>query len=124
MFPARSTHASPKLGVTKVVPIYEQYSPEVYGDWYQIKSDFEKENGMEPTDPQVWIESPSAAFWGLMVGVDRDVIDACNQTEKNPVDLDTFERGEFLLTTGMNGSGLHQGDMMTFLSWIQTSSFS
>ena len=38
---------------TKVVPIYEQYSEEVYGDWYQIKSEFEKSNGVEPTDPQI-----------------------------------------------------------------------
>ena len=66
------------FGITKVVPIYEQYSEEVYGDWYQIKSDFEKSSGMEPTDPQVWIDSPSAAFWSLLVGVDSDVIDAYN----------------------------------------------
>ena len=102
------------FGVTKVVPVYEKYSQEIYGDWYQIKSDFEKENGMEPTDPQIWIDSPSAAFWSLMVGVDSDVIDAYNQTAENPVDIDAFERGEFLLTTDMNGNGLHQGDMMTF----------
>lgn len=102
------------FGVTKVVPVYEKYSQEIYGDWYQIKSDFEKENGMEPTDPQIWIDSPSAAFWSLMVGVDSDVIDAYNQTAENPVDIDAFGRGEFLLTTDMNGNGLHQGDMMTF----------
>mgnify|MGYP002509434651 CR=1 FL=1 len=102
------------FGVTKVVPVYEQYSPEVYGDWYQIKSGFEKESGMEPTDPQVWIDNPSAAFWSLMVGVDSDVIDAYNQTAETPVDIDAFERGEFLLTTDMNGNGLHRGDMMTF----------
>ena len=102
------------FGITKVVPIYEQYSEEVYGDWYQIKSDFEKSSGMEPTDPQVWIDSPSAAFWSLLVGVDSDVIDAYNQSAETPVDIDAFERGEFLLTTDMNGSGLHQGDMITF----------
>lgn len=102
------------FGITKVVPIYEQYSEEVYGDWYQIKSDFEKSSGMEPTDPQVWIDSPSAAFWSLLVGVDSDVIDAYNQLAETPIDIDAFERGEFLLTTDMNGSGLHQGDMMTF----------
>lgn len=102
------------FGITKVVPIYEQYSEEVYGDWYQIKSDFEKSSGMEPTDPQVWIDSPSAAFWSLLVGVDSDVIDAYNQLAETPIDIDAFEHGEFLLTTDMNGSGLHQGDMMTF----------
>ena len=102
------------FGITKVVPIYEQYSEEVYRDWYQIKSDFEKSSGMEPTDPQVWIDSPSAAFWSLLVGVDSDVIDAYNQLAETPIDIDAFERGEFLLTTDMNGSGLHQGDMMTF----------
>ena len=102
------------FGITKVVPIYEQYSEEVYGDWYQIKSDFEKSSGMEPTDPQVWIDSPSAAFWSLLVGVDSDVIDAYNQLAETPIDIDAFERGEFLLTTDMNGSGLHKGDMMTF----------
>lgn len=102
------------FGVTKVVPIYEQYSEEVYGDWYRIKSDFEKSSGMEPTDPQVWIDSPSAAFWSLLVGVDSDVIDAYNQSAETPVDINAFEHGEILLTTEMNGSGLHQGDMMTF----------
>ena len=102
------------LGVTKVVPIYEQYSPEVYGDWYQIKSDFERESGGEPTNPQVWIDSPKAAFWSLLVGVDRGVIEACNQSAETPVDIDAFERGEFLLTTDMNGNGLRQGDTMTF----------
>lgn len=102
------------LGVTKVVPIYEQYSPEVYGDWYQIKSDFERESGGEPTNPQVWIDSPKAAFWSLLVGVDREVIEAYNQSAEVPVDLDAFERGEFLLTTDMNGNGLRQGDTMTF----------
>ena len=102
------------FGITKVVPIYEQYSEEVYGDWYQIKSDFEKASGMEPTDPQVWIDSPGAAFWSLLVGVDSDVIDAYNQSAESPVDMDAFEHGEFLLTTEMNGNGLHQGDMMTF----------
>lgn len=102
------------LGVTKVVPIYEQHSPEVYGDWYQIKSDFERESGGEPTNPQVWIDSPKAAFWSLLVGVDREVIEAYNQSAEVPVDLDAFERGEFLLTTDMNGNGLRQGDTMTF----------
>lgn len=102
------------LGVTKVVPVYEQYSEEVYGDWYQIKSDFEKASGMEPTDPQVWIDSLSAAFWSLLVGADSDVIAAYNQSAETPVDIDAFERGEFLLTTDMNGNGLHQGDTMTF----------
>ncbi len=102
------------VGITKVVPIYEQYSEEVYGDWYRIKSDFEKASGMEPTDPQVWIDSPSAAFWSLLVGVDSDVIDAYNQSAESPVDIDAFEHGEFLLTTEMNGNGLHQGDRMTF----------
>ncbi len=100
--------------VTKVVPIYEQYSEEVYGDWYQIKRDFEKSSGMEPTDPQVWIDSPSAVFWSLLVGVDSDVIVAYNQSAESPIDIDAFEHGEFLLTTNMNGNGLHQGDMMTF----------
>ncbi len=102
------------FGITKVVPIYEQYSEEVYGDWYRIKSDFEKASGMEPTDPQVWIDSPGAAFWSLLVGVDSDVIDAYNQSAESPVDMDAFEHGEFLLTTEMNGNGLHQGDRMTF----------
>lgn len=102
------------FGITKVVPVYEQYSEEVYGDWYQIKSDFEKASGMEPTDSQVWIDSPSAAFWSLLVGVDSDVISAYNQSAETPVDIDAFERGEFLLTTDMNGNGLHQGDTMTF----------
>ena len=102
------------VGITKVVPIYEQYSEEVYGDWYRIKSDFEKASGMEPTDPQVWIDSPGAAFWSLLVGVDSDVIDAYNQSAESPVDIDAFEQGEFLLTTEMNGNGLHQGDRMTF----------
>lgn len=102
------------FGVTKVVPVYEQYSEEVYGDWYQIKSDFEKASGMEPTDPQVWIDSPSAAFWSLLVGVDSDVTNAYNQSAETPVDIDAFERGEFLLTTDMNGNGLHQGNTMTF----------
>lgn len=102
------------FGITKVVPIYEQYSEEVYGDWYRIKSDFEKSSGMEPTDPQVWIDSPGAAFWSLLVGVDSDVIDAYNQSAESPVDINAFEQGEFLLTTEMNGNGLHLGDRMTF----------
>ena len=102
------------FGVTKVVPIYEQYDPEVYGDWYQIKSDFEESNGMEPTDTQIWIDNPSAAFWGLLVGVDSDVVDAYNRSAETPVDLESFERGDFLLTTDMNGNGLHQGDRITF----------
>lgn len=102
------------FGITKVVPIYEQYSAEVYADWYQIKSDFERASGMEPTDPQIWIDSPNAAFWGLLVGVDSDVIATYNQSMETPVDINAFERGEFLLTTDMNGNGLHQGEMMTF----------
>lgn len=111
------------FGVTKVVPVYEQYTEEVYGDWYQIKSDFEKSSGMEPTDPQVWIDSPSAAFWSLLVGVDSDVIAAYNESTDTPVDIDAFERGEFLLTTEMNGNGLHQGDMMTFFVMDTDQSF-
>ncbi len=102
------------FGVTKVVPIYEHYSDEVYGNWYQIKSDFERENGIEPTDPQVWVDNPSAAFWGLMLGVDSDVIVSYNKSAETPIDIDAFERGEFLLTTNMNGDGLHKGDMITF----------
>lgn len=102
------------FGITKVVPIYEQYSEDVYKDWYRIKSDFEKASGMEPTDPQIWIDSPSAAFWGLLVGVDSDVIAVYNRSMETPVDIEAFERGEFLLTTDMNGNGLHQGEMITF----------
>ena len=48
------------------------------------------------------------------MGVDRDVITAYNQSAETPVDIDAFEAGEFLMTTGMNGDGLHQGDMITF----------
>lgn len=100
--------------ITKVVPIYEEYSDEVYADWYQIKSEFEKSSGMEPSDPQVWIDSPKAAFWGLLVGVDSDVIATYNQSAETPIDINAFERGDFLLTTEMNGNGLQEGSVITF----------
>ncbi|HCB95312.1 MAG TPA: hypothetical protein DEP65_06595 [Ruminococcus sp.] len=100
--------------MTKVVPIYEYYSDEVYRDWYQIKKEFEQSSGMESTDPQVWIDNPSATFWSLLVGVDSSVIASYNQSAEDPIDIDAFERGDFLLTTEMNGSGLHQGSIISF----------
>lgn len=102
------------FGMTKVVPVYQQYSDEVYGDWYRIKSDFEKASGMEPTDPQIWLDNPSATFWSLMVGIDSDILATYNQTAETPLDIDAFEQGRFLLTTEMNGNGLHEGSVVTF----------
>ena len=102
------------FGVTKVVPVYQQYSHEVYGDWYRIKSDFEKASGMETADPQTWLDNPSATFWSLMIGVDSDILAAYNQTAQTPVDIEAFEQGKFLLTTEMNGDGLREGDSITF----------
>ena len=102
------------FGVTKVVPVYQQYSDEVYGDWYRIKSDFEKASGMETADPQTWLDNPSATFWSLMIGVDSDILAAYNQTAQTPVDIEAFEQGKFLLTTEMNGDGLREGDSITF----------
>lgn len=102
------------FGMTKVVPVYQQYSDEVYGDWYRIKSDFEKASGMEPTDPQIWLDNPSATFWSLMVGIDSDILATYNQTAETPLDIDAFEQGRFLLTTKMNGNGLHEGSVVTF----------
>lgn len=52
--------------MTKVVPIYEYYSDEVYRDWYQIKKEFEQSSGMESTDPQVWLIIPAADLLELV----------------------------------------------------------
>ena len=49
-----------------------------------------------------------------MIGIDSDMIDAYNQTAQTPIDIAAFEEGEFLLTTEMNGNGLHQGSIITF----------
>ena len=100
--------------MTKVVPIYEHYSEEVYGDWLEIKNEFEQANGMEPTDTGIWMDNPKATFWSLLVGIDSRVIEEYNLSAETPVDIEGFEKGEFLLTTDMNGSGLHRGSMISF----------
>ena len=100
--------------MTKVVPIYEHYSEEVYGDWLEIKNEFEQANGMEPTDTDIWMDNPKATFWSLLVGIDSRVIEDYNLSAETPVDIEGFEKGEFLLTTDMNGSGLHRGSMISF----------
>lgn len=100
--------------MTKVVPIYEHYSDEVYYDWLKIKNEFETSNGMEPSDAGIWKENPEAAFWSILIGIDNDVIIDYNRSAQEPIDLEGFEKGEFLLTTDMNGSGLHMGSVMTF----------
>ena len=100
--------------MTKVVPIYEHYSEEVYGDWLQIKNEFEQANGMEPTDTGIWLDNPKATFWSLLVGIDSRAIEDYNLSAETPVDIERFEKGEFLLTTDMNGSGLHSGSMISF----------
>lgn len=61
---------------TKVVPIYEQYSEEVYGEWFKIKSEFEQSTGMSLSDTQKWIDNPKAMFWSLLIGIDSDVLAA------------------------------------------------
>ncbi len=110
----KSMEGVEKIGMTKVVPIYEQYSDEVYGDWLRIKREFEEANEMEPSDPEIWRENPKAAFWSLLIGVDSDVIEDYNRSAETPVDVEGFERGDFLLTTDMNGSGLRTGSVITF----------
>ena len=100
--------------MTKVVPIYEHYSEEVYGDWLEIKNEFEQANGMEPTDTGIWLDNPKATFWSLLVGIDSRVIEDYNLSAETPVDIERFEKGEFLLTTDMNGSGLHSGSRVSF----------
>lgn len=102
------------FSMTKVVPIYGQYSEAVYGDWLKIKNDFEQSNGMEATDPQMWIDTPKATFWSLLIGVDSETITAYNQSADVPIDIERFENGDFLLTTDMNGAGLHIGENITF----------
>ncbi len=100
--------------MTKVVPIYEHYSEEVYGDWLEIKNEFEQANGMEPTDTGIWLDNPKATFWSLLVGIDSRVIEDYNRSAETPIDIEGFEKGEFLLTTDMNGSGLHSGSRIPF----------
>ena len=100
--------------MTKVVPIYEHYSEEVYGDWLEIKNEFEQANGMEPTDTGIWLDNPKATFWSLLVGIDSRVIEGYNLSAETPIDIEGFEKGEFLLTTDMNGSGLHTGSRIPF----------
>lgn len=100
--------------MTRVVPIYEHYSEEVYGDWLEIKNEFEQANGMEPTDTRLWLENPKATFWSLLVGIDSRVIEEYNLSAETPIDVEGFEKGEFLLTTDMNGSGLHSGSRIPF----------
>ncbi len=100
--------------MTRVVPIYEHYSEEVYGDWLEIKNEFEQANGMEPTDIGIWLDNPKATFWSLLVGIDSRVIEEYNLSAETPIDIDGFEKGEFLLTTDMNGSGLHSGSRIPF----------
>ncbi len=110
----RNIEGADAFHMTKVVPVYEQYSDEVYGDWLTIKNEFEEANGMEPADTKLWTENPKAAFWSLLVGIDSDLIEEYNQSAENPVDIEGFENGEFLLTTEMNGDGLHVGSVITF----------
>ena len=100
--------------MAKVVPIYEHYSEEVYGDWLEIKNEFEQANGMEPTDTGIWLDNPKATFWSLLVGIDSRVIEEYNLSAETPIDVEGFEKGEFLLTTDMNGSGLHSGSRIPF----------
>lgn len=100
--------------MAKVVPIYEHYSEEVYGDWLEIKNEFEQANGMEPTDTGIWMDNPKATFWSLLVGIDSRVIEEYNLSAETPIDVEGFEKGEFLLTTDMNGSGLHSGSRIPF----------
>ena len=100
--------------MAKVVPIYEHYSEEVYGDWLEIKNEFEQANGMEPTDIGIWLDNPKATFWSLLVGIDSRVIEEYNLSAETPIDVEGFEKGEFLLTTDMNGSGLHSGSRIPF----------
>lgn len=100
--------------MTKVVPIYEHYSDEVYDDWLKIKNEFETLNGIESSDTGIWKENPKATFWGLLIGIDSDLITDYNRSAQIPIDLKRFEKGEFLLTTDMNGNGLHMGSVITF----------
>lgn len=110
----RSMEGVESFEITRVVPIYEHYSQEVYGDWLKIKREFEQINHMEPADTDLWLENPRAAFWGLLIGIDSGVIEEYNRSSPTPVDIEGFERGEFLLTTQMNGDGLHSGSVITF----------
>ena len=110
----RSMEGVESFEITRVVPIYEHYSQEVYGDWLKIKMEFEQINHMEPADTDLWLENPRAAFWGLLIGIDSGVIEEYNRSSPTPVDIERFERGEFLLTTQMNGDGLHPGSVITF----------
>ncbi len=110
----RNIEGAETFHMTKVVPVYEQYSDEVYGDWLTIKNEFEEANGMEPADTKLWTENPKAAFWSLLVGIDSDLIEEYNLSAENPIDIEGFENGDFLLTTEMNGDGLHMGSVITF----------
>lgn len=110
----RNIEGAEAFHMTKVVPVYEQYSDEVYGDWLTIKNEFEEANGMEPADTKLWTENPKAAFWSLLVGIDSDLIEEYNQSAEKPIDIEGFENGDFLLTTEMNGDGLRMGSVITF----------
>ena len=110
----RSLEGVKSFEMTKVVPIYEHYSEEVYGDWLEIKHEFEQANGMDPTDTGIWLDNPKATFWSLLVGIDSRVIEDYNLSAETPIDIEGFEKGEFLLTTDMNGSGLHSGSRIPF----------
>lgn len=100
--------------ITTVVPIYEQFSEETYGEWLKIKNAFDQEKGAEPADTQAWKDNPETMFWGLLVGIDSSVLEDYNQTAIEKINISKFESGDFLLTTDINGNGLRVGDAITF----------
>lgn len=102
------------MSITKVVPIYEQFSEETYGEWLKIKNEFNREKGAEPADTRAWKEDPKTRFWGLLIGIDSRLLEDYNQTAEEKVDIEGFEKGEFLLTTDINGNGLKVGDNISF----------
>lgn len=83
-----------------------KYSSEMFGDYMK---DYKKKSPVGDISEELLKDN----FTGNIAGIDREALEGLNKTSEKPIDLDSFERGEFALISTNNPDLFKNVDELT-----------
>lgn len=99
---------------TTVIPVYQHYSDANYSEWLRIANEFRLGTKQRLIEKSQYEHDPKTNFWGLLIGIDNEVLEEYNRTAKTPIQVRDFAEGRIALVTDINGSGIPVGAEIPF----------
>lgn len=97
-----------------VIPVYQQYTDANYSEWLRIANEFRLGTKQRLIEKSQYEHDPKTNFWGLLIGIDNEVLEEYNRTAKTPISVRDFVEGRIALVTDINGSGIPVGAEIPF----------